>query len=368
MSIIKVIGKILLILIILVAIVIITGLLFLRFYPAIGEMPGAEQRKQFAEQTDLYYDNQFHNENEIPLINGEGYPSSSRRKPAEIIKAETPDFLTELSENDLTYTWIGHSSFLLQFGTKNILVDPVFSDTASPVSFAGPKRFSELPLTIDELPEIDVLLLSHDHYDHMDYETIKNISSKVGLFVVPLGLDSILKGWGVDGERIVALDWWENTEVDGLTITLTPSQHYTGRNPLKRSSTYWGGYYMDNGIHKVYYTGDGGYYDVFERIREKLGAPDLMIAECGQYDPAWAWIHMFPEQTVQATIDTGAEWVIPVHWGTFCICNHAWDDSIIRFTTGASENGLNVATPKIGQTVSYDNIDTFNEKWWEEYE
>ena len=364
----KIIGKIMLILMIIAAAVILIVLLFLRFYPSIGELPDEEQKRMFSQRTDLYYDSQFHNENEVPLMTGEGYPSSSRKKPQKTIHAETPDLITDATNDDLTYTWIGHSSFLLQLGTINILVDPVLSEMSSPVSFAGSRRFSELPVKTGELPRIDVLLLSHDHYDHMDYKTIRDISSRVGVFVVPLGVDSILRGWGIENERIVALDWWENTEVNGTIITLTPSQHYTGRNPLKSNSTYWGGYYLDNGMHKVYYTGDGGYYDVFGRVRERLGIPDLMIAECGQYDPAWAGIHMFPEETVQAAVDVNAKWLIPVHWGTFCICNHAWDDPIIRVTAKSTEMGVNIATPRIGQTVDYKKIDSFNEPWWEEYE
>ena len=364
----KIIGKILLILMIIAATVILIVLLFLWFYPSVGELPDAEQRRMFSQRTSLYYDSRFHNENEVPLMTGKGYPSSSKKKPQKMIKAETPDLITDATNDDLTFTWIGHSSFLLQLGTINILADPVLSEMSSPVSFAGSRRFSELPVKTGELPEINVLLLSHDHYDHMDYKTIRDISSRVGVFIVPLGVDSILRGWGIENERIVALDWWENTEVDGTVITLTPSQHYTGRNPLKSNSTYWGGYYLDNGTHKVYYTGDGGYYDVFGRVKERLGAPDLMIAECGQYDPAWSGIHMFPEETVQAAVDVNTKWLIPVHWGTFCICNHAWDDPIIRVTAKSTEMGVNIATPRIGQTVDYERIDSFNEPWWEEYE
>ena len=132
--------------------------------------------------------------------------------------------------------------------------------------------------------------------------------------------------------------------------------------------TLWGGVYLDNGIHRVYYTGDGGYYDVFRTVREKLGAPELMIAECGQYDAAWAKVHMFPEQTVQAGLDAEAGWLIPVHWGRFCICNHAWDDSIRRVTAAAEEKGLPVATPRIGQTVNFTEISSYSEHWWEQYE
>ena len=183
-----------------------------------------------------------------------------------------------------------------------------------------------------------------------------------------MGVDSILRSWGVEKEKIRSLDWWDTIDYEGTAFTLTPYQHFTGRNPIKGNSTYWGGYYINNGIHTVYYTGDGGYYDVFKRVKEELGAPELMIAECGQYDPAWSTIHMFPEETAQAAVDTDAKWLIPVHWGTFCICNHAWDDPILRITAKAEELGINIATPRIGQTVSYDRIDTVNDCWWEEYE
>jgi L-ascorbate metabolism protein UlaG (beta-lactamase superfamily) len=364
----KIIGKILIVLIIVIFLAVVSGLLFLWFYPSVGKLPDEQEKKVFAEKTALYYDGSFHNENEVSVMTGEGYPSSPRRKPKTNIVAETPELLYEADEDSLTYTWIGHSSFLLQLGSKNILADPVLGKTSSPVSFAGPHRFSNVPITAEEMPEIDILLLSHDHYDHMDYGTVKDVRSKVKLFVVPLGVESILRGWGVDNDRICALGWWESTEIDGTIVTLTPSRHFTGRNPLKGNSTFWGGYFIDNGKHKVYYTGDGGYYDIFGRVREKLGAPDLMIAECGQYDPAWAEIHMFPEETVQAAQDAGAKWLIPVHWGTFCICNHAWDDPIIRVTEKASEEGINIATPRIGQTVEYEHIDSFNEPWWEEYD
>ncbi len=364
----RLIGKILLALIIIIAFVIIIGLLFLWFYPSVGKLPDERENRLFAEKTDLFYDGRFHNENEISLMTGDRYPSSPRKKPKTMIRAESPELLSDVSEDTMTCTWIGHSSFLLQMGDKNILVDPVLGEVSSPVSFAGPQRFSEVPVTAGRMPEIDALLLSHDHYDHLDYGTVMDIRSKVKMFIVPLGVDSILRGWGVEADRICALEWWESTEIDGTVITLTPSQHFTGRNPLKQNSTLWGGYYMDNGRYKVYYTGDGGYCDAFVRIREKLGAPDLMVAECGQYDPAWAGVHMFPEEVVQAAADTCAEWMIPVHWGTFCICNHAWDDSIIRVTEKSAEMAVNIATPRIGQTVNYESINSFNEKWWEEYD
>ncbi len=339
----------------------------MKFYPSVGRSPDEKRGESYGKRTAQYYDGKFHNEMETSLMTGEAYARDTRRTPTTRIKAEQPELLSERTDEDLAFTWIGHSSFLLQYGTKNILVDPVLSERSSPVSFAGPRRFSDVPLTASQMPEVDVLLLSHDHYDHLDYDTIKSLDSKVEEYIVPLGVEIILEDWGVEPEKIHTLAWWENIEIDNITYTLTPSQHFTGRNPLKSNSTLWGGYYLDNGIHKVYYTGDGGYNGVFKKVKAQLGAPDLMLSECGQYDPSWAYVHMMPEEVAQATIDTEAKWMIPVHWGTFCICNHAWDDPIIRVTKAARENNLNIATPRIGQTVKFEDIASFNETWWEEY-
>ena len=364
----RMIGRILLTILLAVLAVAAAALLFLYAWPSVGRLPGRAERESYAARTPFFFDGHFHNKNEVPTMTGAGYPASDRRRPKSLLPAQTPALLQNPEAEDLSFTWLGHSSFLLQLGQRNILVDPVLSDRSSPVSFAGPERFSELPMTADELPSVDVLFISHDHYDHLDYRTIRAIRDRVETFVVPLGIDVILRGWGIDAEKIRPLAWWETLELDGLRLTLTPSQHFTGRNPLRANSTLWGGLYLDNGIHRVYYTGDGGYCEVFGSIREQLGAPELMIAECGQYDPAWAGIHMFPEQTVQAGLDAGAGRLIPVHWGSFCICNHAWDDSIRRVTAAASEVGLPLATPRIGQTVSLKELPTCAELWWEAYE
>ena len=368
MSVLKAIGYILLTILLILLVLAGGVILFLRFYPSVGKLPSEEEQIGLDKKTKRHFDGQFHNENEVSPMTGERSLSSDRKKPQELIPAKTPAFLVEPKAEELTFTWFGHSSFLLQIGGKNVLVDPVLSDRCSPVSFAGPKRFSQLPLTASELPKIDVVLLSHDHYDHLDFQTIYGIREQVGVFVVPLGVDSILQSWDVPAEKIQAFDWWESIELDGLRITLTPSQHFSGRNPLHRNATLWGGMYLQSEAHSVYYTGDGGYYDVFSAIQERLGAPDLMIGECGQYDPAWANIHMTPEQTVQAGMDVGAAWLIPVHWGSFCICNHAWDDSIRRVTAAAEASGLPIATPQIGETVTFDEIASFTDRWWESCE
>jgi len=361
-------GKIVIILLLLVLAVAGAVLLFLFFYPTVGKTPDRAEQENYAQRTKLFYDGQFHNENPVSTMTGKAYPSSDRKIPKTKLPAETPAFLKDPKPDDLSFTWFGHSSFLLQMGSMNILVDPVLSERSSPVGFAGPKRFSELPLKAEELPKIDVLFISHDHYDHLDYRTIRTVKDRVGVFIVPLGIDSILRGWGVEAEQIRSLAWWESTALEGVTFTLTPAQHFTGRNPLQANATLWGGIYLDNGTHRVYYTGDGGYQKGFGEIRERLGAPELMIAECGQYDTAWASIHMFPEQTLQAGLDAGTQLLIPVHWGSFSICNHAWDDSIRRISAAAADSALNLATPRIGQTVAWADLPTCTEAWWEAFD
>ena len=351
----------------LIALFIIALLIFLKFCPSVGKIPGKKDREIYAQRNDLFYGNVFHNEDDVStMTKGKSY-SGKRKTPKKVIEPCVPELLSDPAEGDLTFTWLGHSSFILQMGKTTVLVDPVLSGRSSPVGFAGPKRFSGRPFTFDTIPYADILFISHDHYDHLDYKTILKIRDKVGKIVVPLGVDVILKGWGVDPGKIITVSWWENISIGDLKLTLTPSRHFTGRNPLKGNSTLWGGLYLTDGHHSVYYTGDGGYYDVFEKVKKKLGPPDLMIAECGQYDPAWALIHMFPEQAVRAGLDAGASRVIPVHWGTFCICNTDWDDSVIRFTKEAGKTGLNVSTPRIGQTVVYERTGDQTDSWYEEY-
>ena len=331
--------------------------------PAVSATP-AENRDDTENSADT---RQFQNENDYSLLTGDMLPMSSRRVPKEVLRAETPDF-TKAKEGGLTVTWFGHSSSLVQLGTVNILIDPVFGDRISPVSFLGPKRFAERPVTAESMPDIDVLLLSHDHYDHMEEQTIRAIADKVKRYVVPLCVDDILKSWGIPEDRITALDWWEETTIDGVTYAITPSQHNSGRGLGGANTTLWGGIFFRDDAHSVYYTGDGGYYDVFARVYERYGSPDLMLTECGQYDPGWALTHMFPEESAQAAADVHAKWMIPVHWGAYCLNNSAWDDPIIRVTSAAEEKQVNLATPRIGQTVDYDEIEKYREQWWEAYD
>lgn len=367
MKVMKICGKVLLILVIIVIIILIIGLLFLNFYPSIGDTPNKEKQKEYEKLTELYYDKQFHNEKDFEVMTGTPSEESERSEPESRISVQKIDSIDRAGADEMKVTWLGHSSSLVQMGEKNIFIDPVLSERSSPVGFAGPKRFSDIALDAENVPDIDVLFISHDHYDHLDYQTIKDIDSKVSHYVTPLGIDVILKDWGVDESKLHPLGWWDSIELDGVTYTVVPSQHYTGRNPMKQNATEWGGLYIKTYKHSFYYTGDSGYYEVFSHVYERFGETELMLADAGQYDVGWATTHMFPEQSVQAAKDAHAKWLIPVHWGAFKLSNHAWDEPPILAVKAAKEQGANIATPRIGQTISYDDISSFTEHWWEEY-
>lgn len=378
------------------AVILLVGFLFLRFWPSVGRTPSREEQNRYADKTEYFYDGMFHNRGVVPVTVSGKDVKSKRLTPTDTIPVVKSESIPKGEKGKLYVMWLGHSSLLVQLGEKNILIDPVFSDRSSPVSFAGPKRFSEVPIEPEKLPTIDVLLISHDHYDHLDYKTIKALDGRVKKYVVPLGVECYLKGWGIDENKIEALAWYDEINLEGVDVAATPSYHFTGRNPLKSESTWWCGYYFRDESHSVYYSGDGSYsvvdgdekgntfdeggsYEVdvgeggsvtensrslFSEITEMYGSADLAFVECGQYGRGWPTLHMFPDQTIKACEDLKAEWYIPVHWATFCICYNDWDDSIIRFTEGVKDTDIKYATPRIGQRVDFDDIESFNEQWW----
>ena len=344
------------------------ALLFIKYYPGFGDVPSEESRKIFAKKTSLYEKRQFKNETYYKMMTGTQSEPNSMRIPKNKLPIQKIVAVEQAGPGELKIIWLGHSSILLQMGSRNILIDPIMSNRCSPVGFAGPKRFADPPLAPENMPPIDVLFISHDHYDHLDYQTIKNIDSKVKDFIVPLGVDAVLRGWGVSTSKIHTMYWWENIELDGVRYTLTPAKHFSGRDPFNMNSTLWGGIYIEDQAHKVYYTGDTGYYEIFSEIYRRFGKTDVMLADSAQYDMGWAETHMFPEQAVQAAADAHAEWLIPVHWGVFSISNHAWNEPPRRVAEAARDQRINLATPRIGQIVDYRNIGLFNELWWEKWE
>ena len=318
----------------------------------------------------------FSNEHEytlmvkVPKGTPTGVLSHKESVSKDKIPLATPDFSGDSSSGELFFTWFGHSTLLLQMHGKNILFDPVFSKRTSPVSFAGPKRFSETPCKIDELPEIGILIVSHDHYDHLDKSSIKKLDSKVKRFIVPLGVERRLQSFGVKKEKITNMAWWEEVTFDGLTIGCTPSRHFSGRKLIDNFTTLWASWVIFDGNHKVFDCADSGFDTHFEKIHEKYGDFDLAFMEAGQYDLRWPSTHMTPEQSFEAAKSLGTPLAVPIHWGAFRLANHPWDDSAVRMTKKSQEDGskIKIITPKIGQTVPLSKITEFQNRWYESVE
>lgn len=273
--------------------------------------------------------------------------------------------LTEniLSASEDTIWRLGHSTLLLKISGQLILIDPVFSDRASPFSFIGPKRFHQPPISIEDLPPLDAVLISHNHYDHLDKQSIKQLAHKVTNFVVPLGNKNDLIAWGVSDERITELDWWESIRIDEVHVVSTPAQHFSGRGLSDRDKSLWSSYVIKSNDTRVFFSGDTGYFNGFKEIGEKYGPFDLTLVETGAYHPSWATIHMLPEQSMQAHIDLQGRRMMPIHNGTFNLAMHSWQDPFEQITQLSQIHKVNVLTPKMGQPINIQgNEDTTH--WW----
>lgn len=259
---------------------------------------------------------------------------------------------------------LGHSSHLLKLQGRYWLIDPMFGERASPVSFAGPRRFHPPPLALADLPPIDGLVLSHDHYDHLDLPTIAFLNGRVQRYFVPLGVGARLQAMGVPALRIEEFDWWQRSSHAGVLITATPAQHFSGRTPFDRNSTLWAGWVLHSGAQRIFYSGDTGYFSGFRQIGERLGPIDVALLENGAYDAFWPAMHMHPEETVQAFQDLGARQLYLVHNSTFNLAFHNWQDPLERVAALASAKGLALATPEIGEVLTIGQPRT-NVLWWQ---
>ncbi|WP_082111744.1 MBL fold metallo-hydrolase [Spirosoma radiotolerans] len=271
--------------------------------------------------------------------------------------------LKALPDEKPTIVWFGHSSYLIKSQGTTILVDPVFSGYASPVSFFGKAYAGSNVYSVEDMPTIDLLILSHDHYDHLDYETITKLIPKVKKFYTALGVGAHLERWGVPADRIVEFDWWESHHVaTDLDLTAVPARHFSGRS-LTRGKTLWTAFVMKIHGYSLYLGGDSGYGKHFKTIGDQYGPFDLAILECGQYGKDWPNIHMFPEEVATAAQDLRAKTVLPVHWAKFSLANHAWTDPIERFTKRATEQKLDFTTPMIGEPVVVE-AQYPKSRWW----
>jgi L-ascorbate metabolism protein UlaG (beta-lactamase superfamily) len=290
------------------------------------------------------------------------------RKPKEKLAIYPFDYssLDNRSEDSLKVTWNGHSSSIIQIEGKLILTDPVYSEAASPYPLVSPKRFhEESPLNADSMPHVDLVIISHNHYDHLDHKTIMKLYKKVDKFVMPLGVGAYLEDWGVPSEKIIELDWWESIDVSStLKITATPSQHFSNRYLNDRNETLWASWAIIGEKHRLFFSGDSGYSPDFKVIGEKLGPFDMTMIEMGAYSEYWPEIHMNPKEAVQAHIDLRGDLLHPIHWGTFQLSLTNWTEPIEELLETAAEHGVQVATPMAGETTVYGSYVPSTE-WWE---
>ena len=271
--------------------------------------------------------------------------------------------------NELTVTWFGHSSILITLDGLNILTDPILvGQRASMFSLMGPLRFDYSEhISLDQLPQIDAVIISHDHYDHLDYPTIRDLNGKVDKFFMPLGVGAHFAEWGIPEEDIIELEWWDEVEFGGLTMALTPMRHFSGRGLTDRFKTLWGSWVLIGETQRIFFSGDGGYFPGFKEIGDTYGPFDLTFMECGAYDEGWSDIHMFPEETAQAHLDVQGELLMPIHWGKFDLALHDWKDSVERLTAKAEEENIALFTPEVGQTITVQS-NPATSYWWEAYE
>jgi L-ascorbate metabolism protein UlaG (beta-lactamase superfamily) len=337
-----------------------------------GKLPSAKRLERI-EKSKHYHNGKFENLISTPKVaEGVSYMGMMRdfffskgidRTPTVTLPSVTTD-LKHLPEDSLSITWFGHSSYLIHDQGKNILVDPVFSERASPVQFAGMKSYDgTMVYNIEDFPELDMVIISHDHYDHLDYNSIVKLKSKTKKFCVPLGVGAHLVYWGVNEDQIQEFDWWESADVfPEVNLTSTPARHFSGRG-FSENKTLWSSYVLSIHGYKIFIGGDSGYDDTFKNVGNKFGPFDLVILECGQYDAQWPYIHMMPEETIQAALDLKAETLLPVHWGKFTLALHPWKEPIERALEKAKSLPLRITTPLIGEPVLL-NKTLPTKNWW----
>jgi L-ascorbate metabolism protein UlaG (beta-lactamase superfamily) len=276
-----------------------------------------------------------------------------RLNPAELARPVPPG---------LRARWLGHATVLLEIDGLRILTDPILSQRASPFQFVGPARLHPAPLAMEDLKNIDAVVISHDHFDHLDMHTIQALARGGTHFYVGLGIGAHLERWGVPSAQVHDMDWWEHAEVRGVTIHCAPARHYSGRKSMD-NSTLWSSWMLKGPTHSVYFSGDTGYAGHFKEVRERLGAPDLSLIKIGAYGDSWETIHMSPESAVRAHQDLGAKTFLPVHWATFNLAYHAWDEPILRSVKAAQAQGVQIITPRPGEKFE-EGVRFVNRAWY----
>lgn len=351
-------------------------LLYFLFHPRIGDDPTGERLARI-QGSAHYKEGKFQNVEETTMdmppskmarVMWQFIKGGEGREPKSIIPTVAFDreIWDAILDSSYAVAWFGHSSLLIKMGGTTFLCDPVFGERASTFSFMGPKRFNyDGHMSVDQLPHVDVVLLSHDHYDHLDHGTVVQLKDKVQRWVMPLGVGAHLERWGVAADRIIERDWWESVELEGSRCTLAPSRHFSGRSLTNRFSTLWGSWVIEGSGKRIYFGADSGPSGNFAEVGERFGAFDLVLLECGAYNVDWAEIHMRPEETAQAAKELNAKVLMPIHWAKFSLAMHPWKEPVERLTIAARSLGMPLLTPRVGRIVMDADL-SLSERWWDE--
>lgn len=341
--------------------------------PLFGKHPSGARLERI-KKSPHYRDGQFQNESFTPdLAEGNSYlkvitkfffGKSKYNVPGALIPSQKTDLL-HLKPEENVLVWFGHSSYFMQIDGKTMLVDPVFSGSASPLKFTTPSFKGTDVYNVEDFPAIDYLFISHDHWDHLDYETILKLKNKVKKVITGLGTGEHFEYWGYDLANIIEKDWNESADLgDGFKVDITPGRHFSGRD-FSRNRALWVSFVLQTPTMKIFIGGDSGYDNHFKKIGAQFGPFDLALLECGQYNEAWKYIHMMPEETVTAARDLGARKLMPVHWAKFALSIHDWNEPILRASAEAQKQGMPLVTPLIGQKVELKGDQVFTQ-WWKE--
>ncbi|MES2125267.1 MAG: MBL fold metallo-hydrolase [Gemmatimonadota bacterium] len=274
-----------------------------------------------------------------------------------------PERFASPPQGGLRATWLGHSTVLLEIDGKRILIDPVWTERASGFPGIGPRRFFPPLLALDQLPDLDLVVISHDHYDHLDVAAVRILAARGLRMLAPLGVGSHLRRWGVPDAQISEVDWWHGFSLGDLTVTATPGRHFSGRGLLDHGQTLWAGFAFNGPRHRVYLSGDSAMHEDFSEIGERLGPFDLTMIEVGAYDAIWADVHLGPEQAVLAHQQVRGRVMLPLHWGMFDLALHGWTEPIERTLVAAANAGIRVTTPRPGESVE-PALEPPSTRWW----
>jgi L-ascorbate metabolism protein UlaG (beta-lactamase superfamily) len=300
---------------------------------------------------------------------GEFLFGGSKRRPNVRLPIESPlGAWQRPASSGLRVTWLGHSTTLLEIDGVRVLTDPVWGERVSPTQWAGPKRFHDVPVRVAELPPLDAVLVSHDHYDHLDYPAMRELAKLDVPFVTSLGVGAHLESWGIAPERIVELDWWDEARLGGVSFTATPARHFSGRGPGSTNRSLWSSWVIQTDGHRVFFSGDTGLTKEFETIGQKHGPFDLVMLEVGAWHPAWGAIHLGPNNALRAHAMLGGGTLLPVHWGTFDLGLHPWDEpaeTLVQLAAGRSEAEVRLITPRLGRPLEPMQTERVD-PWWRE--